>query len=367
MTDLSGAAIAPPPSFEEARSRRQRARAAGLDPNYWYAVEESSALKAGDVMETHFLGRSIAVFRGEDGRARAINNRCAHRSVKLTEGIVRGDRLVCPYHGWAYDGEGNAKIDHELFGKKHPKLCIPKIPVKERYGLIFIFPGDPERATQRDIPSIPELEGERPWPYVFVKFDSPGHHSMLLDNVSDFTHGFLHRKFKPFEGMNLIRLEEIGDRVELEYESKIAAGFWQDMFINRSESDCDRMTACYDYPYHWSNTDGRIKHFLFTLPVSDDSNRHIFIFYLSPDIVQLPGVNLTLPLGLSRFALKMAHRFILKPLLGQDVWVLGHEQEAWEKFWDRPAPEINPVVNAFQALTIRKWREYLDTHAEVNV
>ena len=51
----------------------------------------------------------------------------------------------------------------------------------------------------------------------------------------------------------------------------------------------------------------------------------------------------------------------LVPLLGQDVWVIKHEQDGWEKFWDKPAPEVSPVVKAFQDLTIRKWQEYLAT------
>lgn len=359
MTSLDGHAPGPPPSFEAARSRRQKVRAAGLDPNYWYAVEESASLKRGQVIETKFWGRSIAVFRGRDGRVRAVENRCAHRHLKLTEGEVVGCQLVCPYHGWSYDGTGKVTIPHELFGHKEPNLRIPSVPVRERYGLVFIFPGDPEQAEIRDIPLIPELEGSSPWPHAIVKFDCEGHHSMLLDNVSDFTHGFLHRRFKPFEGMDLLRLETIGDRVELEYKSKIAVGRLQNMFVNRAESDCDRMTACYEYPYHWSNTDDRIKHFLFTLPVDRTHNRHIFIFYLRPDAIRLPLLGPRLPRWLSHQMMQFARVSSLYPLLSQDVWVLKHEQEGWEKFWDRPTPELSPVVRQFQDLTIRKWEAFL--------
>ena len=81
------------------------------------------------------------------------------------------------------------------------------MPVKERYGLVFVFPGDPARSTERDIPSIPELEGSKPWPHATVLFDCAGHHSMLLENVSDFTHGFLHRKVQPFYGTEVLRCE----------------------------------------------------------------------------------------------------------------------------------------------------------------
>jgi phenylpropionate dioxygenase-like ring-hydroxylating dioxygenase large terminal subunit len=359
-SDLSGEAPSPPPSFSEAKTRRQKARAAGMDPNYWYAIEESSRLGPGQSMETKFWGRSIAVFRGEDGRVRAVENRCAHRHLKLTEGEVVDCELVCPYHGWSYDGEGRARIPHDLFGHKNPKFKIASIPVRERYGLIFMFPGDPELSTVRDIPHIPELEGDKPWPHAFVQFDCPGHHSMLLDNVSDFTHGFLHRKFQPFDGTELLRCETIGDRVELEYKSKIAAGRLQNMFINRSDSDCDHMLACYDYPYHWSNTEGRIKHFLFTLPTSRTTNRHIFIFYVHPKTIKIPGLG-SLPHFVADKLMKAQRYITLQPLLGQDVWVIEHEQDGWERHWDRPAPELSPVVKEFQDLTIRKWEEYLQS------
>jgi 4beta-methylsterol monooxygenase len=359
MTELSGHAPSSPPSFEQARTRRQKARAAGMDPDYWYAVEQSSRLKNGQVLETKFWGRSIAVFRGDDGRVRAVENRCAHRQIKLTQGQVVDCKLVCPYHGWSYDGDGKAYIPHDLFGKKDPDIRIATVPVRERYGLVFIFPGDPELSAIRDIPSIPELEGAKPWPHCIVQFDCPGHHSMLLDNVSDFTHGFLHRKYQPFEGTDLLRIETIGDRVELEYRSKIGAGRLQDMFISRGDVACDHMLACYDYPYHWSNTEDRIKHFLFTLPVDRTNNRHIFIFYLRPDVVKLPLLNRRLPHWVADKMMKAARFMTLQPLLSQDVWVIEHEQDGWERHWDRPTPELSPVVNAFQDLTIRKWEEVL--------
>jgi len=358
MRTPDGHAPGPPPDFEEARNRRQKVRAAGLDPNYWYAVEESRALAPGQVMETKFWGRSIAVFRGQDGRLRAVENRCAHRHVPLTEGQVVDCRLVCPYHGWSYDGDGVAAIPHDLFGHRDPKIRIQSIPVKERYGLVFIFPGDPARVHERDIPLIPELEGANPWPHAIVKFDCEGHHSMLLDNVSDFTHGFLHRRFKPFDGVELLRVESVGDRVEVEYKAKIGAGKLQDMFINRQEAGCDHMVACYDYPYHWSNTEERIKHFLFTLPLDRSHNRHLFIFYLSPSAIRLPLFG-SVPRWLAHQMMKFARVTTLYPLLSQDVWVIKREQDGWERHWDRPAPELSPIVRHFQELTIRKWEAHL--------
>ncbi|HEY6880814.1 MAG TPA: Rieske (2Fe-2S) protein, partial [Polyangiales bacterium] len=95
-----------PPRFEDATNLRQRARVAGLDPNYWYPAFMSRDIERGQVKEVAFWRRELAVFRGMDGALRCIENRCAHRNLKLSLGQVEGCTLRCAYHGWAYDGEG---------------------------------------------------------------------------------------------------------------------------------------------------------------------------------------------------------------------------------------------------------------------
>src|SRR5688572_12170614 len=153
----------PAPTFAEAQNLRQRARSAGLDPNYWYAVALSSELASGVVKEFVFWHRSFALFRGQDGVLRCVENRCAHRNLKLSLGTVEGCTLRCAYHGWAYDGEGClVDMPHNDFGKKL-KVSLAHFPVSERYGLVWVFPGDAEKSTQREIPRIGEIEGASPW------------------------------------------------------------------------------------------------------------------------------------------------------------------------------------------------------------
>ena len=165
-SDTRGAAIVepartPPPSFGEAKNRRQKVRAAGLHPDYWYPVAHSHEIKPGKAIEVKFWRRSFAVFRGADGQLRAIDNRCAHRQLKLTLGEVdKHNQLVCPYHGWCYNGQGQVvHIPHELFGRSMPNFQVPSYAVRERYGLVWLFPGDPNLAQTRALPEIPELTG----------------------------------------------------------------------------------------------------------------------------------------------------------------------------------------------------------------
>src|SRR5262249_23534602 len=156
------------------------------------------------------------------GRLAAIENRCAHRQLKLTAGQVVGCQLVCPYHGWQYDANGRcAHIPHELFGNKMPEFKLKEYPLQVKHGLVFLFPGNPALAAERKIPEIPELEGTDPWGLIPIDIVVKGHHSMVIDNVSDFTHAYLHRKYRPFWNAKLTRLEVQGDLVELEYDTVV--------------------------------------------------------------------------------------------------------------------------------------------------
>ncbi|MEM9865628.1 MAG: aromatic ring-hydroxylating dioxygenase subunit alpha [Myxococcota bacterium] len=349
----------PPPSFEESTNIRQKVRSAGMNPNYWYAVEYDAAIGRRDVKEVIFWKRSIAVFRGDDGVLRAVENRCAHRQLRLTTGHVDGCNLVCPYHGWAYDGEGRVvDIPHSLFGRKFPKFKIPSLPVRVRYGLIWVFFGDAKRADTVEIPRIPELEGPDAWTCVPVDATWQAHHSMIMDNVSDFTHAYLHRRFRPFDDAELLSYETVGDTVFLEYDTKVGGGRFSGLFIDRKSVDMSSMKLGYQYPYQFSNTDDQIKHWLFVLPIDERTTRAFFLFCFKS--FKIPFTPARIPKTLMRPFMRIANELSIKPLLAEDGEAVEEEQRGWEAHWDAPLAEINPVVRSFQNLTVRKWQEYLD-------
>ena len=358
-------AQAMPPGFEEAGNLRQQARATGMDPDYWYAVEEVRRVKPGTVVEIVFWKRSIALFRSADGSFHAVENRCLHRQLKLSLGEVEGCRLVCAYHGWEYDESGRVARIPDLFGRKSaPKLSVRSYPVKVRYGLVWLFPGAPERAPLLQIPDIPELEGPKRWACVPLSFTCSAHHSMVIDNVSDFSHAYLHRRYRPFTGANLTRCETVGDDVHLAYDTQVGRGRISGLFVDHDRVDTNRMELCYQYPYQRSNTDDEIKHWLFVLPIDERTTRAFFLFYFKS--LKIP----MLPVRIPRFAmttvLKIANRVLIGPLLAQDRVAVEAEQEGYERHWDAPPIESNPVVRAFQKVTVRKWREHLAREEEAS-
>ena len=47
-------------------------------------------------------GQDVAVFR-IGGKYYATENQCLHRGGPLGQGELRGQTVVCPWHGWRYD------------------------------------------------------------------------------------------------------------------------------------------------------------------------------------------------------------------------------------------------------------------------
>lgn len=358
-----GAATPAPPRFEDARNIRQRVRAAGLHPDHWYPAEWSRALAPGEVREVVFWNRSFALFRTEAGEVHCVDNRCAHRQLKLSVGHVEGCTLVCPYHGWAYDGAGRVvEIPHDLFGKKMPRFKLQSLPVQERYGIVWIFPGEPAKASQVHLPVVPELEGPRRWASVQQDFTWRCHHSMVIDNVSDFSHAYLHRRFRPFEDAKLTRLETLGDAVHLSYATKVGRGRFSGLFVDHGRLNTRHMDLCYEYPYQWSNTADEIKHWLFLRPIDRRTTRAFFVFYFKN--LKVPLVPLTIPRRLMQPLMEAARPLLVKPLLAEDGFAVEAEQEGWEAHWDAPLAELNPAVRAFQEVTVRRWQAYLDEAAD---
>lgn len=350
-----------PPDYERAKNRRQKQRAAGLHPDHWYPVLWEKELKVGEVREVVFWRRSIALYRGRDGKIRALENRCAHRQLKLSKGNVEDCRLTCTYHGWSYDETGRCVgISHSLFGHSMPNVRVHSYPVRVQYGIVFVFPGDPALAAGRELPQIPEWSDASGWGRISIDFTWKAHHSIIIDNTCDFTHAYLHRYRRPFTYAELKHLETMGDEVVLEYDTQVGQGRFSKLLVNRRRANMNSMTLGYRYPYQWSSTDEKVKHWCFVLPIDERTTRAFFLFYFHPAIIQIPMLpGLTLPRWAASGLMPLVKRLVVRPLLDEDGIAVEAEQEGYEAHFERPVPDLNPVVQAFQALTIRKWEEHL--------
>src|SRR5579871_4795183 len=130
-------------------------RRVGIDPNFWYPVAVSGSVRRKKAFAATFAGERIALYRGESGTVYALEDRCAHRQVPLSMGVVEGDVLRCCYHAWAYRGNGRiSQIPYLPKNAGRPPRGVRAYPVREAYGLVFVFPGDPRNADGTALPDL---------------------------------------------------------------------------------------------------------------------------------------------------------------------------------------------------------------------
>ena len=166
-------------------------RRVGAHPDHWYPVAWSAEVKEGKPHAVRFCGEPVVVVRPKEGAVFALENRCAHRQVPLSEGVVTGCAIRCGYHGWTYDATG-ACTDVPYLGKGKLPNGVHAYPCREEAGLIFIFPGDPAKAGE----AFPDLSAATDPKYKTRRFgrEVACHYSFMHENLMDMNHQFLHRR-----------------------------------------------------------------------------------------------------------------------------------------------------------------------------
>lgn len=68
-------------------------------------------------------GGTLVCIANINGAYTAMDNVCVHRGGPLGQGIVLDGKLVCPWHGWAFDPQTGA-------ADQNPNLCVPVYVMK---------------------------------------------------------------------------------------------------------------------------------------------------------------------------------------------------------------------------------------------
>ncbi len=183
----------------------------------WYVAAQTDEVTR-TPMHRWLLGRDVLLYRKEDGQAVALQNRCAHRSFPLHEGRLEGDAIVCNYHGLTYGPEGRCvrvPADDREAARRLAKLHA--YPLVERGPLLWIWPGDPERADESQIPDTPWL-ADAGWAHAGGYKHITANYVGLHENLLDTTHfGYLHagNVGTPEYAMAPADFEQVGDQVRI--------------------------------------------------------------------------------------------------------------------------------------------------------
>ncbi len=107
-------------------------------PSGWYHLLDVDTLAPGQIKRLDVLGKQLVVFRGrKSGEFSVLDAHCPHQGADLGGGTVDGDCLRCPFHAWAFAGDGRLAAIPGL--DKLPRARVRAYPVREYYGMLWMY------------------------------------------------------------------------------------------------------------------------------------------------------------------------------------------------------------------------------------
>lgn len=131
-----------------------------LWPKAWQMVCRAEDIqKPGDHVVYDIVNQSIIVMRGQDNVIRGFHNSCLHRgrALRMSGGAV--NQLRCPYHGFAWDLQGEFKTMPTVWDFKHMSPCelkLPQVKVDTWAGFVFINPDLDAAPLSEHLDVLPE-------------------------------------------------------------------------------------------------------------------------------------------------------------------------------------------------------------------
>jgi len=272
-------------NFSDALVREPRShdlRRVGSHPDHWYPVAWSTELKPGKTYAARFAGQPIVLVRPENGPVFALEDRCAHRQVPLSKGVVTDCAVRCCYHGWTYDASG-ACVDVPYIGKGKLPNGVRSYPCREQDGLILIWPGNPAAVTE-----LGPLGAANNKAYKTRRFGKvvQCHYTFMHENLMDMNHQFLHRRQMGQIAPRYLARRTGDDWFEIDYtfartEGKQPLGEAVIMGSRKTKSDApmhsDFMTIRTEYPYQtlriWTSGDQPVMHLWIAYTPQDAEQR----------------------------------------------------------------------------------------------
>ena len=161
----------------------------------WYPIYFVSDLDKSKLARFTLLEQDLVIWWDKSADTwQVFEDKCPHRLAPLSEGRVNEQGLLeCPYHGWAFSGEGNCEVipQQQPEGQAHTsnRACVRSYPTAIAQGLLFVYPGIEQNARHTPVPIIKAMEEDADdWVCLNIFRDLPYDALTLLENVIDASH-----------------------------------------------------------------------------------------------------------------------------------------------------------------------------------
>jgi vanillate O-demethylase monooxygenase subunit len=152
--------------------------------NAWYVACTPDEI-AEKPLGRQICGERMVLHRGKAGQPVALEDFCPHRGAPLSLGFVRDGELVCGYHGLTMGCEGRPA---SMPGQRVTNFpAIRAFPALERYGFVWVWPGEAELADPAKLHALPWAESPD-WAYGGGLYHIACDYRLMVDNLMDLTH-----------------------------------------------------------------------------------------------------------------------------------------------------------------------------------
>lgn len=124
--------------------------------NAWYVAAWSEEITEA-LQQVILLGEKVCMFRDSTGCVIALDDACPHRKMPLSRGRRKGDAVECGYHGLTFNCAGQCIVAPGQ-GSIPSNARVHAYPIEERYGLVWIWMGNPALADPEEIFDIEHFD-----------------------------------------------------------------------------------------------------------------------------------------------------------------------------------------------------------------
>ena len=124
------------------------------------AGRTDSIRKPGDYLCFEIDQQPIVILRQKNGELAAFSNVCRHRMMQLLKGTGRCKRIVCPYHAWTYDIDGQLIVAPHMDsrpGFDATKISLPSVRLEVWHGWIYVTLNKKAPAVSKTLSALEPL------------------------------------------------------------------------------------------------------------------------------------------------------------------------------------------------------------------